>query len=149
MKKNFNKNENLTIVYIDGIFDLFHRGHLESLKKAKNIRKNVYLIVGVISDEDSKNYKRLPIINENDREEIIRNIKFVDKVISYAPLVITKDFINNNNIDLVVHGFSNDNDWQKQKHFFEYLIKENKFEKITYYDKISTTEIIKNIKNNY
>jgi cytidyltransferase-like protein len=136
-------------VYIDGIFDLFHRGHLESLKKAKNIRKDVYLIVGVISDEDSKKYKRLPIINENDREEIIKNIKFVDKVISHAPLIINKEFIINNNIDLVVHGFSSNNDWEKQKHFFKYLIEKDKFKQISYYDKISTTEIIKNIKNNY
>ena len=29
------------IVYIDGVFDLFHRGHLESLKKCKNICDNV------------------------------------------------------------------------------------------------------------
>ena len=47
-----------------------------------------------------------------------------------------------NNIDLVVHGFSNNEDWDKQKDFFEYLINENKFEKIDYYNKTSTTDIL-------
>ena len=136
-------------IYIDGIFDLFHRGHLESLKQAKNIDKDIYLIVGIIDDETASGYKRKPIINQFDRAEIIKNIKIVDEIIESAPLVITREFIEENNIDLVVHGFANDNDWEKQKDFFKYLIENNKFKKINYYDKISTTDIINNIKRNY
>jgi len=136
-------------VYIDGIFDLFHRGHIESLKQAKNIRKNVYLVVGVISDRDANNYKRMPIINEDDRAELLRNVNIVDEVITNAPLVVTKEFVELNNIDLVVHGFSDNEDWDKQKDFFEYLINENKFEKIDYYNKTSTTDIINRIKTEY
>ena len=136
-------------VYIDGIFDLFHRGHLESLIQAKNVLDNVFLIVGVISDKDAEGYKRLPIINQDDRCAIIKSINIVDEVIEDAPLVITKEFIEKYNIDLVVHGFSNDEDWEKQKDFFDYLIKENKFKRINYYDKTSTTDIIKKIKDGY
>ncbi len=136
-------------IYIDGIFDLFHRGHLESLKQAKNIDKDIYLIVGIIDDETASGYKRKPIINQFDRAEIIKNIKIVDEIIESAPLVITREFIEENNIDLVVHGFANDNDWEKQQDFFKYLIENNKFKKINYYDKISTTDIINNIKRNY
>ena len=61
-------------VYIDGIFDLFHRGHLESLKQAKQIGNNTYLIVGVISDVVAKDYKRIPVISHEDRVEIIKNL---------------------------------------------------------------------------
>ena len=136
-------------IYIDGIFDLFHRGHLESLKQAKNIDKDIYLIVGIIDDETASGYKRKPIINQFDRAEIIKNIKIVDEIIESAPLVITREFIEENNIHLVVHGFANDNDWEKQQDFFKYLIENNKFKKINYYDKISTTDIINNIKRNY
>ena len=136
-------------IYIDGIFDLFHRGHLESLKQAKNIDKDIYLIVGIIDDETASGYKRKPIINQFDRAEIIKNINIVDEIIESAPLVITREFIEKNNIDLVVHGFANDNDWEKQQDFFKYLIENNKFKKINYYDKISTTDIINNIKRNY
>ena len=69
------------IIYIDGIFDLFHRGHLESFKQIKDIYKDCFLIVGVVSDEDAMSYKREPIISYEDRCEIIKSIKYVDKVI--------------------------------------------------------------------
>jgi len=137
-------------VYIDGVFDLFHRGHLESLIKSKNVFNNfkeTILIVGVVSDLDCQSYKRLPIINEEDRVEIIKNINVVDQVIFPCPLVVTMDFINKYNIDLVVHGFSNDADREKQKPFFENI--KSHFKEIEYYSKISTTDIIKNIVKNY
>ena len=79
----------MKIVYIVVIFDLFHRGHLESLKQAKNIFEDCFLLVGVISDEVAKSYKREPIINEDDRIEIIRSLDIVDKVIENPPLIIT------------------------------------------------------------
>jgi cytidyltransferase-like protein len=137
-------------VYIDGVFDLFHRGHLESLNKAKNALgepNNTFLIVGVVSDIDCESYKRTPIIEENDRVEIIKNIKVVDQVIFPCPMEITLDFIEKNKIDMVVHGFSNDTDREKQKLFFAQLIDSGKFKEIDYYSKISTTDIIKKLKN--
>lgn len=136
-------------VYIDGIFDLFHRGHLESLKQANDLYDNTYLIVGVISDKTSKDYKRLPVINESDRVEIIKSLKIVDEVIVNPPLNVTKEFVEENKIDMVVHGFADDNDWEKQKDFFKFLIDVNKFKRINYYQRTSTTDIIKNIKINY
>lgn len=139
----------MKIVYIDGIFDLFHRGHLESLKQAKNIVEDCFLLVGVISDEVAKSYKREPIINEKDRIEIIRSIDLVDKVIENPPLILTEEFINIYNIDLVVHSFKDEEDWEKQKYFFDSLIKINKFKKINYYNQTSTTNIIDIIKKNY
>jgi len=136
-------------IYIDGIFDLFHRGHLESLKQAKNISDDTYLIVGVISDSKAADYKRRPVINHEDRIEIIKNIKIVDKVIEDPPLVIDLDFVNKYKIDLVVHGFQDDEDWKKQFDFFKSLINENKFRRISYYHKTSTTQIINKIKLSY
>jgi cytidyltransferase-like protein len=131
------------IIYLDGVFDLFHRGHLESIKIAKHLGD--YLIIGVISDVDSTQYKRSPIINEIDRCEILKNIKQVDEIIFPAPLVIDETFLKNNKIDLVVHGFNNKEDFEKQKPFFKTCIENNKFKEIIYYDKISTTDIIKKI----
>ena len=120
-------------VYIDGVFDLFHRGHLESLIKSKNVYndpENTILVVGVVSDKDCQSYKRLPIINEDDRVELVKNMKTVDEVIFPCPLVVTMDFIKEHNIDLVVHGFSNDSDREKQKPFFENI--KSHFKEIEY-----------------
>ena len=55
------------IVYIDGVFDLFHYGHIESFKKCKKLSNCVYLIVGIINDTDATNYKRKPIYCEKNR----------------------------------------------------------------------------------
>jgi choline-phosphate cytidylyltransferase len=144
--------DNKKVIYIDGVFDLFHRGHLESLIKAKNVLNdpnNTYLIVGVVSDEGCASYKRNPIINESDRVEIIKNIVGVDKVIFPCPLVVSLDFVKSNDIDLVVHGFSNDTDREKQKEFFAEIKDNGCFQEIEYYSKTSTTDLINKIKLNY
>jgi glycerol-3-phosphate cytidylyltransferase len=65
------------IGYTTGTFDLFHIGHLNILKSAKQFCD--ILIVGVTSDEKVKNQKmKTPIINQDDRIEIVSSIKYVD-----------------------------------------------------------------------
>ncbi len=144
----------MKILYTDGIFDLFHRGHVEYLKACKNIFKDlgeeleeVFLIVGIVNDKDATGYKRIPIYNENDRYEIIENIKCVNKIIKDAPLIITEDFMKEHKIDYVIHSFSNSNDEGAQNEFFKVPIQTGKFKKIEYYSSISTTDIIKKIKS--
>ena len=66
------------IGYTQGVFDMFHIGHLRLINHAKE--QCEYLIVGVNSDKLVKQYKKkTPIINESDRSEIVRNLKAVDK----------------------------------------------------------------------
>jgi ethanolamine-phosphate cytidylyltransferase len=89
-------------VYTDMAADMFHIGHLNLIKRAKEMGD--YLIVGIHSDEDIEKYKRLPIIPEQDRYEIVKSCKYVDEVIESAPLVISKDFIKKYCIDFVVRG---------------------------------------------
>ena len=137
----------MTRIYMDGVFDLFHRGHLEAIKKCKEYGD--IIIIGVVSDDACMSYKRKPIIHEDDRVEIIKNLKDVDEVVFPCPLIVSEQFIVDNKIDIVLHGFSNENNLEKQKEFFEIPIKLNKFKTIRYYDKISTTDIINNIKTNY
>lgn len=74
------------IGYTAGVFDLFHIGHLNLLKKAK--ANCDFLIVGVNSDNLVKQYKnKTPVIPQEERIEIIESLKYVDQVV----LVTTRD----------------------------------------------------------
>ena len=138
MYPNLKEKEKI-IVYVDGVFDLFHAGHIQFLKKAKSL--GTYLIVGVISDEACQSYKRKPIIDLNNRIIMVENIKIVDKVVTKSPLIISKEFIETHNIDIVVHG-----DDSKQEEFFKVPIEMGIMKYVSYTQKISTTKIIDKIK---
>ena len=130
------------IVYVDGVFDLFHAGHIEFLKKAKSLGS--YLIAGVISDESCQSYKRKPIIELDNRLIMIENTKIVDKVIRDSPLIIDEAFIKEHNIDIVVHG-----DDSKQEDFFKIPIELGIMRYVSYTSGISTTQIIDKVRKNY
>jgi len=131
-------------VYMDGVFDLFHIGHLRGIEQC--IQLGDRIIIGVTGDSDATGYKRPPVISQNDRVAVVSAIKGVDKVICPCPLVVTEEFMELNSIDLVVHGFANDMDAERQKEFFKTPIELGKFQRISYYDKLSTTDIIEKIK---
>ena len=65
-------------VAVSGYFDPLHVGHLEYLKLAKSLGD--YLIVIVNSNSQCKIKKGRPFMDENDRLEIVRNLKVVDEV---------------------------------------------------------------------
>ena len=66
--------------YTAGVFDLFHIGHLNVLKGAKE--RCDYLIVGVSTDEVVKeNKNKVPVIPYDQRADIVGAIKYVDEVV--------------------------------------------------------------------
>ena len=130
-------------VYADIVGDIFHRGHVEFLKKAKNIQNDVILIIGVHSDYDCEIYKRKPISSMDDRITVIQACKYVDEIIPNAPLEITKDFLDDNKIDYVIHG----DDWNIFHKTVNYKVPvEMGIMKIVpYYNGVSTSKIIDRI----
>lgn len=75
----------MIIGYTTGTFDMFHIGHLNVLKKAREYCD--YLIVGVSTDELVREYKgKNPIIPFVERKEIVRSIRYVDEVVEQLSL---------------------------------------------------------------
>lgn len=92
------------IVYIDGAFDLFHVGHIDILKKAKE--QGDYLVVGLLDDETVNHYLggNLPIMNLHERALSVLSCRYVDEVVIGAPLDVTKEMIDSLRISVVVAG---------------------------------------------
>lgn len=145
-------NNNVTRIYTDGIFDLFHYGHARCLKQIKHMYPNTYLIVGVSNDHDTALYKGKAVLTEEERYESLLHCKWVDEVIEGAPWTITPEFIEKHSIDYVAHdgipyedvsGKSLDGDC------YGWLKKEGLFRETQRTPKISTSDLIMRIIKNY
>lgn len=69
-----------TVGYAPGVFDLFHIGHLNILRNAKQFCD--HLIVGVVSDEIAARSKGVtPVVPTEERLEIVRAIRYVDEAV--------------------------------------------------------------------
>lgn len=67
------------IGYTTGVFDLFHVGHLNILRRAKEMCD--YLIVGITVDELVQYKEKKAFIPYEERAVIVEAIKYVDKVV--------------------------------------------------------------------
>ena len=94
------------IGYTTGVFDMFHIGHLNIIKRAKE--QCDFLIVGVTTDElCEKRKQKKPVICEEDRVEIVESIKYVDKVALQTDMNKIKPVLEHN-VDVVFVG----SDWK-------------------------------------
>lgn len=121
-----------------GTFDLFHIGHLNVLKKAREFGD--YLIVGVSTDNLNiiKKSKK-PIYCQNSRIKIVDSIKFVDEVFFEESLELKTHYLIKHQADILVMG----DDWKGR---FDYC---KKYCQVIYLPRtpsISTTEVIELIK---
>jgi len=85
--------------------DIIHHGHLNIIKVA---RQHGSVTIGLLTDAAIASYKRLPVLNYEQRKTVVENIKGIDKVVPQTTL----DYIPNLELlkpDYVVHG----DDWKK------------------------------------
>lgn len=137
------------IGYTTGVFDMFHIGHLNLLRKAKE--NCDYLIVGISTDDVVKSYKhKSPVIPFQERMEIVKELRCVDQVVSQTSMdkmVAWEEY----HFDVLFHG----SDWKGSTMYDEII---EQFRKINvdvvflpHTEGISSTqlsEIIYNLDNN-
>jgi glycerol-3-phosphate cytidylyltransferase len=139
------ENKRYKVGYTQGVFDMFHIGHLNLINNAKKYCD--ILIVGVNSDNLVQEYKNItPTITQENRLAIVKNIKAVDDA-------IIVDTLDKNKIhkDLKFDAIFIGDDWQGNE---RWLKTEIELEKVgtkvvylSYTDGISSTILRKKIKD--
>ena len=129
-------------VFVNGTFDLLHRGHLELLNYAKSLG---YVIVGIDTDECIKGKKgpTRPIHNQEERKFHLENLKSVDEVIFFSSEPEFEGLIKSLQPDIIIVG----SDWKEKSTIKSYYEGE-----LIFFDRIeeySTTKTIQKIKGYY
>jgi len=94
--------DDMRVIYIDGAWDLFHPGHVSTLKAARE--RGDYLIVGIHGDAVVNRMQgmNLPLMNLHERVLSVLGCRYVDDVLIDAPYEITQEMIASLNIVEVV-----------------------------------------------
>ena len=92
------------IVYVAGCFDLFHKGHVNLLKEASKFGN---VIIGLLTDNAVKSFKRQPINVYEERFAVLNSIKYVHSITPQKTLDYYDNLIKIKP-EFVVHG----NDWK-------------------------------------
>ena len=126
-------------VFVNGTFDILHRGHLELLNYAKSLGD---VCVGIDTDECIKEKKGpgRPIHNQEERKFHLENLKSVDEVIFFSSEPEFEGLIKSLKPDIIIVG----SDWKDKSTIKSYYDGE-----LIFFDRIeeySTTNIIHKIK---
>ena len=89
-----------------GTFDLLHVGHVNLLKRAKEMGD--YLVVAISSDEFNAIKGKKSHFSFEDRKTILESIKYVDEVIAEHTWEQKTEDVKNHDIDVFVIG----DDWE-------------------------------------
>jgi len=138
------------IVYIDGAFDMFHPGHIDILKLAR--QQGDFLLVGLHTDEDigERRGKHLPIMDVHERSLSVLACRYINEVIIGAPLMVTEDLIKTFNISLVVRGTVSECQHrdEKESRRYAYPKSRNIFRSLQSPSSMTTATIIQRIVQN-
>ncbi len=127
------------------VADLFHYGHVNFLRQAR--KYGDYLLVGVHADETVMSYKRRPILSMEERVASVEGCRYVDEVVSHAPLMIERAWIKQHNIDLILHG--DDVTREMEECWYKIPIEMGIYRSVGYTTGISTTDIIARIREEF
>ncbi|WP_310467414.1 adenylyltransferase/cytidyltransferase family protein [Sphingomonas sp.] len=132
-------------VFVSGVFDLFHRGHVELFKRAAALGDRLY--VGVNSDEMVAKYKRRPVFCEEDRLAIVKAIRCVTDAVIYDAFDL-KPMVERFKPSFMVHG----DDWPRESYLKQICMTEDDLVKygvelvfLPYWRGTSTTSIMDDV----
>lgn len=103
------------LIYTGGTFDLFHAGHVNFLKRCKNIVGDLgSVVVSLNTDEFIKEYKgKPPIVSFSDRMAVLKACKYVDDVVANSGGADSKPTILQVRPDIIAIG----SDWAKKDYY--------------------------------
>lgn len=125
-----------------GTFDLLHYGHIEILRRAKDLGD--YLIVALSTDEFNEIKGKKAYYDYETRKKMLESIKYVDLVIPENDWDQKLSDVNDYNVNVVVMG----NDWEDSSRF-DYLREVCDLVFLPRTDGISTTKIKKDLGLNF
>jgi len=126
------------IVITYGTFDIFHIGHLNLLKRAKELGD--YLIVGLSTDEFNELKGKKTLFPYEHRVEIIKSLRYVDLVIPETCWEQKIDDVKKYNVDIFVMG----EDWKGR---FDFLKEYCEVIYLPRTEGVSTTQLKKSLTN--
>ena len=126
-------------VFVNGTFDLLHRGHLELLNYAKSMGE--YVCVGIDTDDRVKQMKgpTRPIYNQEERKFFLENLKSVDEVRFFSNDAELEGLVKDFKPHIMIVG----SDWKEKSVIGSYWAA-----KLIFFDRIgeyATTKTIESI----
>jgi glycerol-3-phosphate cytidylyltransferase len=94
-----------TSIYVGGTFDCFHAGHVNLLRRAREIAD--YVIVALNSDAFTTSYKGKPVMNELERLQVVRACRYVDLAFVMESHAMQRVYMEMLRPDFILHG----DDW--------------------------------------
>jgi len=126
-------------IFLNGTFDLIHKGHLEIINYAKSLGD--FLCVGIDNDERVREKKgsQRPVYCQEDRKFLLENLKSVDEVKIFSSDYELEQMIKSLKPDIMVVG----SDWKNKSVIGSYYASE-----LIFFDRVeqyATTKTIQNI----
>lgn len=91
-------------IFTEGVFDLFHYGHVRQLRQVKEAFPNVKVTAGVCSDELVRKYKGGPLVmTYEERIASVMECQYVDNVIDHGMFYPTIELLDRLEADLIAH----------------------------------------------
>ena len=130
----------MVTVWVNGCFDVLHRGHFELLEYARSLGDR--LVVGIDTDKRVRQYKGKgrPYNTQEDRKYALECLRAVDEVVTFKSNGHMKGMLGRSKAKIIVVG----SDWKDK-----YVVGEEMVKEVLFFDRIgdySTTKILEGIR---